>query len=226
MESIQYKKPYLLFFLFLVSIGFAHSQDQKQRSNRSEAEIKSELATLEAKEKTLSSALDIIRSQISNLKEELGNIRRPEVVEAKKEGDKEAERIAKMELDYQRNKAIQDRLRAEQQAQMADMAAASEATKKRMEKEVIAANKKAERDAAARKAALLKKYDAATHTKIISHQYWIGMTKDMAIDSLGRPDHINRTVLPMVVNEQWVYDGSGLYLYFDGDILTSFQEHR
>jgi hypothetical protein len=44
----------------------------------------------------------------------------------------------------------------------------------------------------------------------------------MALESIGAPDKISRTVTRTRVHEPWVY-GSGMYLYFEGNTVTSFQ---
>jgi hypothetical protein len=48
------------------------------------------------------------------------------------------------------------------------------------------------------------------------------MTKDMVIDSWGKPEDINRTVTSSYIHEQWVYGSR--YLYFENGTLTSFQD--
>lgn len=58
--------------------------------------------------------------------------------------------------------------------------------------------------------------------RIISKRYWIGMTAGMAIESLGQPKDINKTVNRINVHEQWIYEND-IYLYFDNGVLTSFQ---
>jgi hypothetical protein len=50
----------------------------------------------------------------------------------------------------------------------------------------------------------------------------IGMTKEQVRVSWGKPERVNRTVTSRSNHEQWVYGGA--YLYFDDDILTSFQD--
>ena len=52
-------------------------------------------------------------------------------------------------------------------------------------------------------------------------EYWIGMSPEMATESLGNPETINHSVGSWGVNEQWVYPS--LYLYFDNGVLTSYQ---
>jgi len=67
----------------------------------------------------------------------------------------------------------------------------------------------------------IKKYGEKTYAKLKEHYYWIGMTKEMATISLGRPSDINRTVGSWGVHEQWIY--SNIYLYFENGTLTSYQ---
>jgi thioredoxin-related protein len=59
--------------------------------------------------------------------------------------------------------------------------------------------------------------------KIIKHQYWIGMSSDVAKISLGNPININRTTNESGITEQWVYDNN-LCLYFVKGILKTIQE--
>lgn len=71
---------------------------------------------------------------------------------------------------------------------------------------------------------LMKRYDAYTAKRIIDGNYWLGMSDDMAIESLGRPSDKNTDVGSWGTHEQWVYRGRGLNLYFENGILTSYQE--
>lgn len=60
--------------------------------------------------------------------------------------------------------------------------------------------------------------------RVVGQRYWIGMSDKMAIESLGKPHDINRTVTARSVSEQWVYRwGDTIYLYFDDGIMTSYQ---
>jgi hypothetical protein len=79
-----------------------------------------------------------------------------------------------------------------------------------------------EQQAKQRKQNLINKYGTDTADKILAHKIWLGMTKDMAIESWGKPKDINRTVTSYSVSEQWVYGDR--YLYFDDGILTSWQD--
>ncbi len=52
-----------------------------------------------------------------------------------------------------------------------------------------------------------------------------GMSKEDVIQMEGRPDKVNQDNYGGSNQEQWVY-GNSLYLYFDGDVLTSYQDSR
>ena len=73
-----------------------------------------------------------------------------------------------------------------------------------------------------RKKKIIEKYGNEDGGKILEGHVWIGMTKEMARESWGRPEKVNRTVNAYVVNEQWVYSNN--YLYFENGILTSWQD--
>lgn len=61
--------------------------------------------------------------------------------------------------------------------------------------------------------------------KLISvHKVKIGMNEEQVTASVGRPDHVNRSVYAGFEKDQWVYGSS--YLYFEDHILTSFQSTR
>jgi hypothetical protein len=68
---------------------------------------------------------------------------------------------------------------------------------------------------------LIKKYGKENGERISNGEYWIGMSPEMATESLGNPETINHSVGSWGVNEQWVYPS--LYLYFDNGVLTSYQ---
>lgn len=57
---------------------------------------------------------------------------------------------------------------------------------------------------------------------ILNHSIWIGMTNDMATESIGSPKAINKSIGSWGIHEQWVYDKK--FLYFENGILTSWQE--
>ena len=72
-----------------------------------------------------------------------------------------------------------------------------------------------------RRVSLVQRFGKETGEKLLAGRYWIGMTEDMAIESLGQPETINSTVGSWKRNEQWVY--SRMYLYFDDGVMTSYQ---
>jgi hypothetical protein len=53
-------------------------------------------------------------------------------------------------------------------------------------------------------------------------QVVVGMTKEQALASWGRPERVNRTLTRGGVSEQWVY-GLSTYLYFTNGRLTAAQ---
>lgn len=74
--------------------------------------------------------------------------------------------------------------------------------------------------------------------KVGNRELTLGMTKDEVIKEIGQPDKINRSGGSYGIQEQWIYSSSVtryggrrfyqtkenyLYLYFDNDILTSYQ---
>ena len=84
------------------------------------------------------------------------------------------------------------------------------------------AQEKAQQDYKAREKRLNQEYGNTIASKILNREIWIGMSKEIAIESLGKPRIVNKTVTPNRVTEQWVYNTKNLY--FEGNILTSWQE--
>lgn len=72
------------------------------------------------------------------------------------------------------------------------------------------------------KQSLIDKYGSYNAKRILERKIWIGMTDELAIESWGKPNDINRSVGSWGVHEQWVY--SSTYLYFENGILTSWQD--
>lgn len=71
-------------------------------------------------------------------------------------------------------------------------------------------------------AKLIRRFGEENAYKILKNEFWIGMTQNMAIESLGKPNDINSSKGSWGTHEQWVYR-NGLYLYFEDGILTSYQ---
>ena len=98
---------------------------------------------------------------------------------------------------------------------------------KRIEKEQIKKQNQIQKELATqnelreRKNSLVRKYGEVNGEKIFNGKIWLGMTKEMVIDSWGQPRDINKSVGSWGVHEQWVYYNS--YLYFRNGKLTSWQ---
>lgn len=76
---------------------------------------------------------------------------------------------------------------------------------------------------AKRKATLISKYGQESGLKIFNRKIWLGATKEMVIESWGKPDEVNRSIGVWGVHEQWVYDNNQ-YIYFENGVLTSWQD--
>ena len=71
---------------------------------------------------------------------------------------------------------------------------------------------------------LISEYGLDTYFKISNGEYWIGMSMDLAIESLGYPKSKNKSVGRWGVHEQWVYGtNKEFYLYFENGILSAYQ---
>jgi|688.fasta_scaffold603931_1 hypothetical protein len=70
---------------------------------------------------------------------------------------------------------------------------------------------------------LTKVFGATNAKRIMNGEIWLGMTANMAVQSWGRPEKVNRTVGSFGAHEQWVYP-SNRFLYFENDILKSWQD--
>lgn len=62
----------------------------------------------------------------------------------------------------------------------------------------------------------VKLWDQKTCTNLASQKYWIGMTKDQLVVSLGLPNEQNNTVGSWGFHTQWVYGTYGPYIYLEG----------
>lgn len=58
---------------------------------------------------------------------------------------------------------------------------------------------------------------------IEEEKVFIGMTKEQAIFSWGKPQSVNNTIVPGGKSEQWVYGDTGPFIYFENGKLTSIQ---
>lgn len=69
---------------------------------------------------------------------------------------------------------------------------------------------------------LIGKYSQPYADWIFQHKVWVGMSKDEAIESWGKPKDINTTITENMKREQWVY-GERQYLYLENGIVTTIQ---
>jgi hypothetical protein len=92
--------------------------------------------------------------------------------------------------------------------------------KKRIEQEQLTKERKAELEQ--RRKILTAKYGSTIANRLINSEIWIGMTIDLAVESLGSPDSINETVSARGKDHQFVY--TNLYLYFHDGVLTTYQK--
>ncbi len=73
------------------------------------------------------------------------------------------------------------------------------------------------------KESLAAKYGFGNAQLIVAKKVRIGMSDTMCLESWGKPDSKNITILSGTETEQWVYK-TGSYLYFDNSILTAIQK--
>lgn len=71
---------------------------------------------------------------------------------------------------------------------------------------------------------LIEKYGKEAATKIQNHQIWVGMSKEMLIDSKGYADSINKTeIKDAETTEQWIYNNT--YIYLTNNKVTAIQRY-
>jgi hypothetical protein len=75
----------------------------------------------------------------------------------------------------------------------------------------------------------VQRWDEKTCINIAAQKYWLGMTKDQLITSLGLPNQQNDTVGSWGFHTQWVYGTYGPYIYLEGTDkdhlkVTSYQD--
>jgi hypothetical protein len=62
---------------------------------------------------------------------------------------------------------------------------------------------------------------------IIAKKFWIGMSENWAVISMGNPNDINTTTVSGLTRKQYVYGNpiyGATYVYFDNEVLTSYQQ--
>lgn len=95
--------------------------------------------------------------------------------------------------------------------------------RKEQEELTLEQNKQMQEYQKERLISLENKYGSKIAKDIINGFIWIGMTDEMAVESIGKPREVNRTVTQYLISEQWVYN-SGVYLYFENGLLTAWQD--
>ena len=65
------------------------------------------------------------------------------------------------------------------------------------------------------------KWKTSSISKIKDRKVWVGMSKEQAILSWGKPKKVNSTITARGRSEQWVYGSQ--YIYFRGNSLTTIQ---
>ncbi len=66
-------------------------------------------------------------------------------------------------------------------------------------------------------------YAPSVVNRIVNAKLWRGMTTEMARQSLGEPEKINRTEYNFTIYERWVYP-QGKYLFFESGLLNSWED--
>ena len=99
---------------------------------------------------------------------------------------------------------------------------ATDKQRKEVEMKELQEKENAQKEVAAYRMKLIKKYGKHYANIILEGSVQIGMTKQMCIESWGKPEDINTTIGSYGRHEQWVY-GDGNYLYFENGILTTIQ---
>jgi len=72
---------------------------------------------------------------------------------------------------------------------------------------------------------LIEKWGEVVARRVSAGQIWIGMTDQMARESIGSPKSKNKSTYSFGVHEQWIYPNNK-YLYFENGVLKSWQDHK
>jgi len=73
---------------------------------------------------------------------------------------------------------------------------------------------------AAKRQVLTMLYGERSAERIMRGQTWVGMTKEMVLQSKGPPKSIRRVVFSNIIKEHWKFE-DGADLYFENDILKA-----
>ena len=100
--------------------------------------------------------------------------------------------------------------------------------KQKADIEIVENEKYAKEHQVAHKQFLIEQYGESRTALILKKLVCIGMTREEAIESWGKPTDINKTTSSYGIHEQWIYDKGkyfkSKYLYFEDGILRTIQE--
>ena len=129
--------------------------------------------------------------------------------------------LTKIQAGIDRQKAIKDSLAEIRERKQQIQRYKDYEAKQKAIREANAKEKAAKQEA--HNKWLIDTYGQDIANKMSNHQVVIGWTKEMCVQSWGKPYEVNKTTTKYGVNEQWVYSLKR-YLYFEGDKLTATQE--
>jgi hypothetical protein len=69
-----------------------------------------------------------------------------------------------------------------------------------------------------------KRWSDRITVAVLARKVLLGMSREQVETSWGKPQRIHRDVGSWGIKEQWIYGGT--YLYFDNDLLTSYQDSK
>jgi len=72
-----------------------------------------------------------------------------------------------------------------------------------------------------RKRSIISKYGENHGNLILQNKIWIGMTQEMLLESLGKPQRINTTETATLIRNQFIFIGR--YVYTENGIVTTIQ---
>jgi len=160
----------------------------------------------------------IAKARVDALASELEQARQGDDLQAKLEASA-AWNSARLEYDRAHVAAIENDAGVKKAADVLDHANA--AARLVADQAAAAESERSRQAAATAAAAQAEREKDPIYQAIKAHKVGIGMTADQVIQSVGKPQSVNRTTTAAGVNEQWVYGGG--YVYLDNGIVTAVQ---